>query len=488
MKYVILAVYALLLIGIAIYTSKKAKTLDDFFLGGRKMGAWMSAFAFGTSYFSAVIFIGYAGKLGWSFGLSAAWIGVGNAIIGSLLAWLVLGKRTRSLTHRMDVSTMPEFFEKRFSSRGMKIFAAILIFVFLVPYSASVYQGLSYLFEEIFNIPFLYCVLGMAVLTAAYLVAGGYLATALSDFIQGIIMLAGISLVIFFVLKHPNVDGLMNGLDKLKAIEPKLVAPVGPPGWWPLLSLVILTSLGSWALPQMVHKFYAIKDVKAISRGTIISTVFAFIIAGGAYFIGIFGRLFLTEVPIDPATGAANFDMIMPKMLEAALNNVGVLIGVIVVLVLSASMSTLSSLVLVSSSAISIDLLGAVKPNIDKTKIKTTMRVLCVVFVALSVVLALGKFATIITLMSLSWGTLSGAFIGPFIFGLYMKRTTSAGAWAGMLSGFAVAVLLNIFIPSINSPMAGTFAMATSLVVTPLVSFITKPMPKEYLKTVGVTE
>ena len=263
MKYAILAVYALLLVGIAIYTSKKAKTLDDFFLGGRKMGAWMSAFAFGTSYFSAVIFIGYAGKLGWSFGLSAAWIGVGNAIIGSLLAWLVLGKRTRTLTHRMDVSTMPEFFEKRFSSRGMKIFAAILIFVFLVPYSASVYQGLSYLFEEIFNIPFLYCVLGMAVLTAAYLVAGGYLATALSDFIQGIIMLAGISLVIFFVLKHPNVDGLINGLDKLKAIEPKLVAPVGPPGWWPLLSLVILTSLGSWALPQMVHKFYAIKDVKA---------------------------------------------------------------------------------------------------------------------------------------------------------------------------------------------------------------------------------
>ena len=484
MKIAILVIYALILAAISLYTVRRTKTLDEFFLGGRKMGAWMSAFAYGTSYFSAVIFIGYAGKLGWSFGISAAWIGIGNALIGSLLAWLILGKRTRTLTHKLGSSTMPEFFESRYNAKGMKVLAAVLIFVFLVPYSASVYQGLSYLFEGVFNIPFVYCVIGMAVLTAGYLVAGGYLATAISDFVQGIIMLVGVTLVIFFVMRNPAVGGLSAGMAKLAAIDPKLAGPVGPPGWWPLLSLVILTSLGSWALPQMVHKFYAIKDVRAIQRGTLISTLFAIVIAGGAYFIGVFGRLFMEGVPVDPVTGAANFDMIMPQMLNIALENSEILIGIVVVLVLSASMSTLSSLVLVSSSAISIDLLGAVKPDIDKQKVKRILRWLCLVFVVLSVVLALGKFTTIITLMSLSWGTISGAFIGPFVFGLYMKRATKAGAWAGLLVGLATSLVFNLFFPAINSPMAGTFAMAASLIVTPVVSLLTKPMPKDMIEKV----
>lgn len=478
MKYLMLAVYAAMLIVIAVYTSRRSKTLNEFFLGGRNMGAWMSAFAYGTSYFSAVIFIGYAGKLGWNFGLSVVWIGVGNALIGSLLAWLVLGKRTRRMTHRLGVATMPDFFEKRFGSKGLKILAAVIIFVFLVPYSASVYQGLSYLFESVFGISFIYCVLGMALLTAIYLVAGGYLATALSDFVQGVIMLGGVALVIFFVLRSPEVGGLTQALSSLSQIDPKLSEAVGPPGIWQLLSMVMLTSLGCWGLPQMVHKFYAIRDERAIRRGTVISTLFAAVVAGGAYFLGVFGRLFLSGVPVDPSTGAANYDMIMPQMLQIALQNVDVLIGVIVVLVLSASMSTLSSLVLVSSSAISMDLVGGLVPGVSEKKVSWLMRILCAVFVALSVVLALGKFATIITLMSLSWGTISGAFLGPFLCGLYMKRATRTGAWAGMLSGLGTALALNIFFPGMGAPMAGCYAMAASLAVTPVVSLLTRSVPE----------
>ena len=478
MKYVYLAVYAAILVSVGIYSRRKVKTLNDFFLGGRTMGAWMSAFSYGTAYFSAVIFIGYAGKIGWGFGISSVWIGLGNAFIGSLLAWLVIGRRTRRVTQQMNVSTMPEFFEKRYGCKNLKILSAIMVFVFLVPYSASVYSGLSYLFEAIFGIPFYLGMLIMAVLTAIYLVLGGYFATALSDFIQGIIMFVGIIFVIAYTLAAPQVGGLAAGLQKLQAIDPKLAAPIGPAGWWPLLSLVVLTSLGSWGLPQMVHKFYAIKDEKAINKGTIISTVFALLIAGGAYFVGSFGHLFLKEVPIDAVTGAKNFDMIMPQLLQSALPDM--LIGIVVVLVLSASMSTLASLVLVSSSAISIDLFGILAPNAKDITKRRLMRVLCGVFVALSFFLALGKFTTIITLMSISWGTLSGAFLAPFLYGLYWKKTTKIGAWSGVVVGLVMSIVLNFMVPGINSPMAGTITMATTLVLVPIVSLLTPKYSTEF--------
>ena len=465
--YILLGIYALLLVAIAVYSSKKTKNLSDFFLGGRNMGGWMTAFAYGTTYFSAVILVGYAGKVGWGFGLSAVWIGIGNALIGSLLAWVVLAKRTRRITHALNASTMPEFFEKRFNSKAMKITAALLVFIFLVPYSASVYQGLSYLTESVMHIPFFYCMLGMAVLTGLYLVLGGYRATAISDFIQGIIMLGGIVAVIFYVVNNPQVGGISAGLQKLAAIDPKLTAPVGPPGILSLISFVLLTSLGTWGLPHIVHKFYAIRDERAIKRGTIISTVFALIISGGAYFLGVFGRLYLNNtVPLN-AAGANDFDRIMPTVFSTALPEI--MLGVVLVLVLSASMSTLSSLVLVSSSAISMDLVGGVLfPKMDQKKVNLLMRVFCGVFVLLSFYMAMDKNATIIRLMSISWGTLAGAFLGPFLVGLWLKRASKVAAWAGMAVGFATSMVLNFvkFGPyAFDAPMAGAIAMLAGIAV-----------------------
>nr|WP_122011948.1 sodium:solute symporter [Maliibacterium massiliense] len=471
-KILCLIVYVLVIVGIALYSSRHTKTLSEFYLGGRKTGAWMSAFAYGTSYFSAVIFIGYAGRFGWDFGLSAVWIGVGNAVLGSFIAWKVLARRTRAMTHALHASTMPEFFEKRYNSKNLKIATAVVSFIFLVPYSASVYQGLGYLFESVFDIPYVYCMVGMAVLTGLYLLLGGYMATALCDFFQGFIMIIGIVWLICSVVGSPQVGGLSAGLAKLAAtpeVGDKLVGPVGPGGFIPLLSLVILTSLGSWGLPQMVHKFYAIRDASAIRRGTIISTIFALVVAGGAYFIGVFGRLFLTEKP-------ANADMIIPQMLKAV-GLSDVLMGLVVILVLSASMSTLSSIVLSSSSAISMDLVkGAWKPQMEKKKVMLLMRVLCVVFVIASLVLALNQKAAIVTLMSFSWGSLSGALLAPFLYGLYGKKTTRVGAWAGFVSGLATSIIMAIAVGfnSGQSPMVGALSMLVSLLVTPIASALSR--------------
>ena len=475
LKYVFLSIFVVIMIGVGVFSKKKVNNVQDFFLGGRKMGPWLSAFAYGTTYFSAVIFIGYAGKTGWGFGLSSTFIGIGNAIIGSLLAWLVLAKRTRKMTHELNASTMPDFFEKRYNSKAMKIVTAVIIFIFLVPYSASVYQGLGYLFEETFGVPYVYCMAAMAFLTGVYLLLGVYVATAINDFIQGIIMLAGIGFMIYFILSNPAVGGLSGGIQKLSEI------PVDGPGLISvfsaqplnLIGLIVLTSLGTWGLPQMIHKFYAIKDDEAVKRGTVISTVFALIIAGGAYFAGSFGRLFLNNTMPIGANGKPNPDMVMPMMLDMALPEA--LIGIIVILVLSASMSTLSSIVLVSSSAISMDLFqGALFPKMKKETAMMVMRGTCGLFVILSFLVAVTP-NSILSLMSFSWGTIAGAFLAPFIYGLYWKGTTKAGAWAGFISGFAVSITGAIIykMNAATAPNIGAIAMVVSLITVPLVSLLT---------------
>jgi SSS family solute:Na+ symporter/sodium/proline symporter len=486
-QIIIFIVYVLLLVFIAFFTRRKNKTTDDFFLAGRKMGAWMTAFAYGTTYFSAVIFMGYAGKYGWNLGLSATWIGIANAVIGTLVVWRLMAKPTRRITHRLGSATMPDFFMKRYNSPSLKIVAALIIFVFLVPYCASVYQGLGYFFESVFHLPYSYCMIAMAVLTAIYLLMGGYIATALTDFVQGIIMIVGVLLMVGMVVARPEVGGIAAGLGKIAAIPdvgPALASPFGSPGNVILLiSLILLTSLGTWGMPQMVHKFYAIRDNKAINRGTIISTVFALIIGGAAYFTGTFGRLFIAQAP-------ENLDTVMPQVLNAALSPA--MLGVILVLLLSASMSTLSSLVLVSASSISMDLVkGVWRPKMKDKSVMGLMRVFCGVFVLASLVIALLQPAAIVTLMSYSWGALSGCFLAPFLLGVRWKGMTKVGAWAGISTGLIVVVPLMILtsiggiLPGWLSPPAiGSLAMLLSLIVTPIASVLTKKFDAAHIEKV----
>ncbi len=468
MKFIFLALYVVLIGIVAFIASKKVKTLNQFMLGGRDMGPWLTAFAYGTSYFSAVIFIGYAGSIGWGMGLSAVWIGIGNALLGSFLAWKVLAQKTRDMTHRLNVSTMPELFEARFDSKGLKIVSALVIFIFLTPYSASVYQGLGYLFESAFGIPFSYCMIGMAVLTALYLLVGGYVATALADLVQGIFMLGGVVFMLFFVFR--NLGGLSGAVTQLAEIAPANATLFGPDPL-KLVWLILLTSLGAWGLPQMVHKFYAIRDGRAIKTGTIISTVFALIISGSAYFVGAFGRVSLGNTPpINPATGVANMDMVMPQMLMQALPDL--FLGLIIVLVLSASMSTLSALVMTSASAIVIDLFKPLRPKTSDKSLQWWMRAVCLLFVLVSLVVAFSKGTPIYALMSFSWGTVAGCCIGPYIFGVLWKGASKAGAWCGMISGLLVSGILGLTLGAPNAPMAGVLAIVTSLVMVPVGTFV----------------
>ncbi|MBO7288749.1 MAG: sodium:solute symporter [Clostridia bacterium] len=486
----LLVVFFAVTIGVGIYCRKNSTDVNGFVLGGRSVGPWLTAFAYGTSYFSAVIFVGYAGQFGWRFGIASTWIGIGNAVIGSLMAWVILGRRTRLMSQHLKTATMPEFFGKRFDSPALKIAASVIVFIFLIPYTASLYNGLSRLFDMAFpGIDYAWCVIIMAVLTCIYVTAGGYMATAINDFIQGIIMLGGIVAIIWAVLKGQG--GFIEAINGLASIEKEGAMPgafnsfFGPEPL-NLLFVVILTSLGTWGLPQMVQKFYAIKSEKDISKGTIISTIFAIVVAGGCYFLGGFGRLFANKIGVD-ALGLpiGGYDNIIPVMLETLSP---ILIAVVIILVFSASMSTLSSLVLASSSTLTLDLIkGHVVKNMSEKKQVLIMRILIVIFVAISAYIAINKdkLSAIADMMGISWGALAGAFLAPFLYGLYWKKTSKISIWTSFIFGTVVMMLNMLFRPAfpliLQSPInCGVIVMLGGLILVPIVSLIT-PKPKKEL-------
>lgn len=489
--FVILAVYVAVMVLISVYTSRRTKSVSDFMLGGRSVGPWLTAFSYGTTYFSAVVFIGYAGQFGWDYGVSAAWIGVGNAVLGSLIPWLLLGKRTRLMSNHLGARTMPEFFELRFGSKQLKVISAVIVFVFLIPYTASVYNGLSRLFSMAFDLGengYVYIIIAMAVLSAVYVIFGGYKATAFNDFFQGIIMLIGISAVV--VCTVTKSGGLTSALEQLGEFEVGGAGGLNSlfgPDPINLFGVVILTSLGTWGLPQMVQKFYAIKSEKSILTGTIVSTFFALVVAGGSYFMGGFVRLFNDDT-------VAKDDRV-PQLLQQALPEI--LIGLVVVLVLSASLSTLSSLVLTSSTTLTNDLIKPHVKNFHDKKEMLMMRILIAIFLVVSVLIACNKNASITTLMSYSWGALSGAFLGPFVFGLFSKKTSKAACLASFVTGVGISMVhmalfsLGLFpqlveaVKSLNCPLnllspinAGAITMIISLIEVPLISLFTKSPEK----------
>ncbi len=487
-KLVLLVIFFAIMVGVGIYSRRHVTSVDGFVLGGRSVGPWLTAFAYGTSYFSAVVFVGYAGQFGWKYGIASTWIGIGNAVLGSLLAWVVLGRRTKVMTQHLGSRTMPDFFGQRYDSKALKITASVIVFVFLIPYTASVYNGLSRLFEMAFNIPYTWCVIVMAAFTALYVILGGYMATAINDFIQGIIMLIGIVAVIAAVLSGQG--GFMNAISEMAQIPSDVAVTQGQPGAFTsffgpdplnLLGVVVLTSLGTWGLPQMIGKFYAIKDEKSINTGTVISTLFAIVVSGGCYFLGGFARLFDSSQIYDK-TGAVVYDSIIPYMLSALPD---ILIGIVVVLVLSASMSTLSSLVLTSSSTLTLDLLkDNVMKNMTEKKQIITMQALIVFFIVVSVIIALDPPTFIAQLMGISWGALAGAFLAPFLYGLYWKGVTRAGVWAGFIAGVGLTVS-NMFIGFIESSInAGAAAMIAGLVVVPVVSLISPKLEKQKVEEI----
>jgi len=484
-KIIVISLYALMIIVVGILGMRKTKSFSDFFLGGGNVGPWMSAFSYGTAYFSAVLFIGFAGKIGWGFGYSSLWIALFNAMLGVMVVWGVMGWKIKKMSTDYGVATLSEFLEKRYDSKYFKLYAAIIIFVFMIPYSSAVFMGLSYLFTSNFNLEYNTILISIGAFCALYIVLGGYKSMAIIDMIFGIIMTVGVVVLLFFTIDKG--EGIPNITNTLSAINEKLVKPVGPPGWWPLFSLVFLTSVAPFAMPQLVQKFYAIKDRKAVKIGTIASTFFAILIGGVAYFIGSTTRIFLSPEKTPNAfhaDGAPFFDRLMPELLT---NVVPESLNVIILLlILSASMSTLAALVLISSSSVAKDFYaGYINKSVSDKKLTGMMRLMSGLFVVIAVALAMAEIDVIVEILGISWGAIGAAFLGPFIWGLFWKKATMTGAWSSSILGLGTC--LGLYFYGMSSPEAGTIGMGVSLLLNPVVSLMSRNNPEDSVNKKQIT-
>lgn len=489
MEYVIcLILYLAMMIGVSVYSKKRTKSVNDYALGGRAIPPWMSAFSYGTAYFSAVILIGHAGKNGWTYGIGAFWVVVGNSFLGTYLAWKVLGRKTREMTQRLGASTMPQFLGIRYNDPKIRFITASIIFIFLVPYASSVYKGLGSLFQITFGISENAIMLFMTVVTAIYLFAGGFLAASIADFIQGVIMLIGVALLIFYILANPNVGGVTGGLEGLSQIDQDLIKPMTGANALPLISLVLMTSLGTWGLPQMVSRFYTIKNEKSIPVAKIVSTIFAIVITTGAYTTGVFSRLLIPSVDGGPAImeqgvlKGITFDQIVPWIFKDNLPRV--LIAILLVVILAASMSTLSSIVLASSTTFVMDLLKPItKEKMNERQTMIALRVCCFLFILCSYVLAIGN-SPILSLNALSWGVVSGSLLAPYLIGLYWKKATKSGVYASILSALVI-MGIGLLKFGINSAMITTISACSIVlpnIVLVVVSLVSKKLEATHVQ------
>lgn len=468
-KGVVIGLYFLVILWAGIRGLKKTRSFLDFFLGGGNVGAWMSAFTYATAYFSAVIFIGFAGSVGWNFGLSGLWIALGNAFIGVLCVWMLMGRAIKRMAMEYNVFTMAEFFEKRYQSSGLRLFTACVIFVFFIPYSCAVFMGLSYLFQFNFGISYPVALLTMGGATAMYMVLGGYRSMAILDIFFGMVMAVGVFILIGFVFYKGG--GLGRMVTDLSAIDPGLVAVVAPGKAWSLFCLVFVTSIAPFAMPQLVQKFYAIRDERAIRIGTVASTIFALSIGSVAYFTGASTRLFLNpaNAPNAFSDGKPVFDALMPELFANVIPPS--LSVVILLLVLSASISTLAALVLISSSAVVKDFYaGFIKKNASDYRLTLYMRYGNFCFITIAVLLAFLKPSSILAMMAISWGAIGSAFLGPFVWGLFWKKATKGAAYTAGITGLVLC--LGLYVSGFSSPESGTIGMMASLSLVPLVNWI----------------
>lgn len=475
---IILIAYMALMLLIGLWAARRVKSSEDWFVGGREMGPWITALAHGSSSVGGGMYI--AGpQYGWEAGASSLWAAPGD-VFGPLLNFGIIARRMRRYTEKTKSLTIPDFFGHRYYSQGVKLLSVIIMLVAMVISLIVEYLAIGVLLSCITGWSFEVSMLVGCVVVLIYTGAGGYLAVAYTDFVQSILMLIGLAVLIPVCI---SAAGGFSGITQsLYAINPGLPTLWGEDFYLkgaPLMiaGIALVYFVGYMGQPHLVIKTVAIKDEKSIRLVPLIGGIFGFFLSFGVYILGMAGRVIFPDASVLPG-GSAEY--IMPVLALTKLSPI--MAGFLLACAFSAIMSTASALLLVIGSGAGSDLYhGFINPKASE---KQVMRVTQVSTYALGLISAVLCFAPIFQVgiyqvTWIAWSVLSPAFIPLIIGGLYWKRGTKEGAYAslivGSVTGFAWYYLLQ------ESTNIHTFfaAIVLATVAYVVVSLMTKEPPKE---------
>ncbi len=462
---------AVIVIGI-MYARRANKSSENYFLGGRSLGPWVTAMSAEASDMSGWLLMGLPGVVYWCGLADAAWTAIGLAI-GTYLNWLIVSKRLRRYSVRANNSiTLPDFFSNRFREKNKVIMtlAALFILIFFTVYAASCFVTCGKLFAQLFGAPYIAMMIVGAVFVLLYTILGGFLAESASDFMQGIVMI--VALVVIVTIGTVTAGGFGAIIENSKDIpgfleffgmaNPSTVDGVqqvvnGAPLFGEKLDYGLLTicsmmawGLGYFGMPQVLLRFMAIRDEKELKPSRRIAMVWVVISLAVAVFIGIMGR---TLFPVEHLTKSAS-ESIFITLSTSSLP--ALLAGFVMAGILAATISSSDSYLLIAASAVAKNIFhGVVRKKATDKQVMWVTRITLLVIAIIAIVIALDENSVIFDIVSFAWSGF-GATFGPLmLFSLFWKRTTRAGAIAGMVSGAGMVFLWKLVI----SKLGGVFAI-----------------------------
>ena len=497
--------YMAVVIGIGIYFAKRSnQSSEDYFLGGRSLGPWVTAMSAEASDMSGWLLMGLPGVAYWC-GLSdAAWTSIGLAL-GTYINWLLVAKRLRRYSAVAgDAITLPDFFSNRFHEKKKVIMtlSALFILIFFTVYASSCFVTCGKLFSTLFGASYQSMMIAGALFVVIYTFLGGFLAESASDFMQAVVMIFALTVILitgtlaagglqavvdnaknipgfftFFGIASPSVDA--NGIQQVANGAPVF----GEAGSYGFLTIISTLSwgLGYFGMPQVLLRFMAIRKTDELVRARRIATVWVVISLTAAVLIGLMGRaMFPVHETLNTASGAENVFIVLSRHLLPPL-----LAGLVMAGILAATISSSDSYLLIAASAVSLNIFkGILKKDASDKQVMTMSRIILLLIAVAGVIIAMDENSVIFTIVSFAWAGF-GAVFGPImLFSLFWKRTTQAGAVAGMVTGGVMVFLWKLVL----KPLGGVFgiyelfpAFVLSCLVILVVSLLT-PVPSAQIQ------
>lgn len=483
-----IVIYLAAMVAIGAVYSKKNKNTDDFYLGGRKLGPLVTAMSAEASDMSSYLLMGLPG-LAVVYGIAeASWTAIGLAV-GTYVNWLLVAKRIRLYSHKINAVTIPEFFAKRFhdNAKVLSLIAALIIIIFFVPYTASGFSACGKLFSSLFGVDYQIAMIISAVVIVLYTTLGGFSAASTTDLIQSIVMTVALFVVVGFgVSQAGGVHAVLENASQLPAYFSLTSTGDGAGGTTPYGGLTIVSTLawglGYFGMPHILLRFMAIEDSKKLKTSRRIASVWVVISMAVAIFIGTVGVGMIGAGVLDGGFDGERVIIEISKLLSTYGIFPALVAGVILSGILAATMSTADSQLLAASSSASQDIfISFFKVKLSQKKAMLIARASVVLISVIGVIIALDENSSIFRVVSFAWAGFGAAF-GPLVlFSLFWKRTNKAGAVAGMVTGGAMVFIWKYVIAKL-SPVLNIYELLPAFILSSLaivaVSLLTKAPDK----------